>query len=69
MTDEQLRVLVREEVARQLGMASATPTSPARMLNDPSHARFPLPTTGDGMCIIEPRVLCAHCGYCKSYGH
>jgi hypothetical protein len=23
----------------------------------------------DGPCIIEPAVMCTHCGYCKSYGH
>ena len=24
--------------------------------------------TGDA-CVIEPRVTCNHCGYCKSHGH
>jgi hypothetical protein len=23
----------------------------------------------DGMCVIEPRVRCNHCGFCQSYGH
>ena len=23
----------------------------------------------DGMCVIEPRVRCTHCGFCQSYGH
>lgn len=23
----------------------------------------------DGMCVIEPRVRCNHCGFCRSYGH
>ena len=23
----------------------------------------------DGPCLIEPAVMCNHCGYCKSYGH
>ena len=23
----------------------------------------------DGPCLIEPAVLCNHCGYCQSYGH
>lgn len=23
----------------------------------------------DGMCAIEPRVRCNHCGFCQSYGH
>ena len=38
---------------------------------DASHVLFALPngTDVDGSCIIEPAVLCNHCGYCKSYGH
>ncbi len=23
----------------------------------------------DGLCVIEPRVRCNHCGFCQSYGH
>lgn len=23
----------------------------------------------EGMCVIEPRVRCNHCGFCQSYGH
>jgi hypothetical protein len=23
----------------------------------------------DGMCVIEPRVRCNHCGFCQSFGH
>ena len=23
----------------------------------------------DGMCVIEPRVRCNHCGFCQSYGY
>ena len=23
----------------------------------------------DGMCVIEPRVRCNHCGFCQSHGH
>ena len=74
MTEEQLRALVREEVARQLAGTSSTAMpaaapSAVRALNDPSHARFLLPAADGGLCIIEPRVMCTHCGYCKSYGH
>ena len=38
---------------------------------DASHVLFALPNGTDvgGSCIIEPAVLCNHCGYCKSYGH
>ena len=37
----------------------------------PSHGVFTLPAGSDleGPCLIEPAVLCTHCGYCKSYGH
>ena len=32
---------------------------------------FVLPVGADteGPCIIEPAVMCNHCGYCKSLGH
>lgn len=23
----------------------------------------------DGMCLIEPKAHCNHCGFCRSYGH
>jgi hypothetical protein len=81
MTEEQLRALIRDEVARQLatdagaatnvdaGFSRHIPASPGLVLNDPSHARFTLPAAEGGLCIIEPRVMCTHCGYCKSYGH
>ena len=71
MTEEQLRALVREEVAKHLAPASSTPRSTAAGLfrADPSHARFNLPTAEGSACLIEAAVLCNHCGYCKSYGH
>jgi len=70
MTDQELRSLIREIVARQLGQAPAAaghPVVPAH----PSHGLFVLPAgaDSDGPCIIEPAVSCTHCGYCKSYGH
>jgi len=36
-----------------------------------SHGMFVLPvgSDSDGPCLIEPEVICNHCGYCKSYGH
>lgn len=36
-----------------------------------SHGLLPLVRGGDsdGRCLIEPAVLCAHCGYCQSLGH
>ena len=76
MNDQELRTLVREAIARHLGAVTAavppgTPLAIARQHTSPSHALFML-TSGadtDGPCLIEPAVMCNHCGYCKSYGH
>ena len=80
MTDEELRTLVRDAIARHLGGGSGAEAQHARP--DPaspippwrSHASFAkflnLPGDGDaGPCLIEPTVACNHCGFCKSYGH
>ena len=73
MTEQELRTLVREAIARHAasGTASLDPTrTPTPRLHS-SHAMFAL-TAGadtDGACIIEPAVDCNHCGYCKSLGH
>lgn len=42
-----------------------------RSRSDPAHAMFVVPTgaDADGPCIIEPAVMCNHCGYCRSMGH
>jgi len=75
MTDEELRALVREAVARHLGQTSAAPTAhtptPVAVLRHASHYRYTLPSGGDadGPCLIEPSVLCNHCGFCQSHGH
>jgi hypothetical protein len=74
MTDEEIRTLVREAIARHLGAEplaapSTAPVPPWRA--HPSFGRF-LVTRGDqegGPCLIEPAVACTHCGYCQSYGH
>lgn len=79
MTDEQLRALVRDAVARHLGL---TPSGEAGALSPgavpprmhPSHYRYVSLQRGtegeaDGPCIIEPAVTCNHCGYCQSHGH
>ena len=74
MTEQELRALVREAVARHLGAVDANTASPqltttlAPIRQHSSHALFVLPA-GDGACLIEPTVTCNHCGYCKSYGH
>jgi len=68
-------MLVRDAIARQ-GMAGPAAARgagegllPATFLHDPGHAQFAVPSGPDGSCIIEPSVMCNHCGYCKSYGH
>jgi hypothetical protein len=70
MTDEELRELVRDAVARHLRQ-DAAPHTPSPAGGHASHGRFPLVSGGDtdGACLIEPAVRCTHCGYCQSYGH
>lgn len=79
MTEQEIRALVRDAIARKAGQPSHLPDSrtPARShlrtlpSSHPSHQLFTLPIgmDSDGPCIIEPAVQCNHCGYCKSYGH
>jgi len=81
MTDQELRAIVRDAVARHLG-AHTQPLAPpmtAPRLDDtgrqpsgavphPSHALYlAIVNTGD-RCQIEDSVACDHCGYCKSHG-
>jgi hypothetical protein len=76
MTDDELRALVRDAIARHLGGAAESATPPAAAAvppwrAHPSFGRF-LVTSGDeqgGPCLIEPSVSCNHCGFCQSYGH
>ena len=75
MNDDALRALVRTAIAQYAGghpwpAAPASPAGAPRL--HPSHGRFALLPAGsdaDGPCLIEPAVLCNHCGYCQSYGH
>ena len=73
MTDQELRALVRDAIARKVGSASGQQSiaTVASMREHASHGLFVLPAgqDADGPCIIEPTVRCNHCGYCKSYGH
>lgn len=73
MTEQELRQLVRDAIARHAGRPSrpAPPTVPAFFHLHASHGMFTLPAGADtdGPCLIEPAVMCNHCGYCKSYGH
>jgi hypothetical protein len=66
MTEQELRALVRQAIARHAGSSTLVPSHPA-----PSHWLFAVPSgaDADGPCIIEPAVMCNHCGYCKSMGH
>jgi hypothetical protein len=72
MTDQELRQLVREAIARHAGPEVAASPQPDHLHEShASHGRFQLLRSGDadGACLIEPAVLCNHCGYCLSYGH
>jgi hypothetical protein len=84
MTDDDLRVLIRQAVARHLNataspgavvapasvLASAPSPQPAaaRSLH-PSHYQYLTLVNVGEACLIEPTVSCNHCGYCKSHGH
>ena len=74
MTEQELRALVRDAIAKHAGARLADPetarSTSARL--HPSHTLIALPAgadSDDGVCIIEPAVACNHCGYCKSLGH
>ena len=75
MTDDELRAMVREAIARVQSSAVTTPhlSHPLHSshLSHSSHLTFSLPSGADaeGPCIIEPAVMCNYCGYCKSMGH
>jgi hypothetical protein len=69
MTEHELRLLVREAIARQgVGSHFREPLSGNMTPDSISHGQFDVPSGSDA-CIIEPSVPCTHCGYCKSYGH
>jgi hypothetical protein len=77
MTDQELRALVRDVIARSgiaARHAAAGPSGVGAAFKQPidhsSHGLFNLaPADPEGRCVIEPAVQCNHCGYCKSYGH
>ncbi len=72
MTDDELRAVVREAVARVAAPRGTAPQVPAPVLRfHASHGilRLPAGSDLDGPCLIEPAVPCNHCGYCQSYGH
>jgi hypothetical protein len=74
MTEDDLRALVRDAVARHLAAGggdaapAAGPGVPAPGVH-PSFGRYLLPRDpGDSACLIEPSVKCNHCGFCQSHG-
>jgi len=72
ISDQELRALVRDAIARHGRPPGAAPALAGHALaGDASHGRFPLAGGGadEGQCLIEPRVRCNHCGYCQSLGH
>ncbi len=81
MTEEELRTIVRDAIARHLKGDRGTPppfrvdpeaTSVGSLMAHASHSRLPVlagDRLGEGVCLIEPSVGCNHCGYCQSYGH
>ena len=76
MTEDDLRALVRDAVARHLaaGGDAAHAHAPGAGVPapgvHPSFGRYLLPRDpGDGgACLIEPSVKCNHCGFCQSHG-
>ena len=70
MTDLELRVMIRDSIARHAGVPAA-PDPVSAFSAHVSHLRLPLVRGGDddGACLIEPAVRCTHCGYCQSLGH
>ena len=77
MTDQELRGLVRDAVARHLGQRAPTaaarpaPAAPVGVAISahPSHAIYLSVVNTTDACILEPSVPCNHCNYCKSHGH
>jgi len=77
MTESELRALVRDVIARHPGAGAGSVQGDSALdtvrlvHHHSSHATFRLPVGSDaeGPCLIEPAVICNHCGYCKSYGH
>jgi hypothetical protein len=80
MTDDDIRAVVRDAIARHVRADAAIPVRPAPAVGamagsesahvHSSHGRFVLDRAdADDACLIEPAVRCTHCGYCQSYGH
>jgi hypothetical protein len=71
VTDDELRTIVRDVIARRTRPGPAVDSDLDLPRSHASHLLLPLARggDGDGACLIEPTVRCNHCGYCLSYGH
>jgi len=71
ISDDELRSLVRDAIARASRGDAGVDRVPAAFHGHSSHFMLPLARggDGDGACLIEPAVRCNHCGYCLSFGH
>jgi hypothetical protein len=80
MTEQELRALVRDAVARHLGRplppearpaltAEPFASTPCSSPSHASHALYVNLVNVSDACLIEPAVGCSHCGYCQSHGH
>lgn len=81
MTDDDIRAVVRDAIARHVQADATVPARPVASgsggtiesrdadQRHSSHALFVLEGDADGACLIEPAVRCTHCGYCQSLGH
>jgi hypothetical protein len=71
ISDQELRALVRDAIARQAHTAGPAVEAVRSVARDASHGRFAVlgGSADDGQCLIEPAVRCNHCGYCQSLGH
>jgi hypothetical protein len=71
MSDDELRTLIREAIARHLGGSVTSPGAAAAAAPVVlSFHRYAVPrVSDDGMCLIEPAVRCNHCGFCECHGH
>jgi threonine dehydrogenase-like Zn-dependent dehydrogenase len=77
VTDDQLRSLIRDVVAKRLADRGDGPSDrsdapdtarPHPPAGHPSHALYVTLVNAGDACLIEPSVRCTHCGYCKSHG-
>lgn len=79
MNEQDLRSIVRQAIAKQLGGVAVQGSEPSPPEMVPASVPFgshashflymQLVNDNGGQCLIEPNVPCNHCGYCQSHGH